>query len=260
MIFSELFDSQTLLDLAGEKSKAYGENTPFPHIYLDNVLNSNMLLEARDRFPSAESLVWYRYNNPLEKKLATNRLLLLDPVYRKIFLELNSKEFIDFLEKLTGIQNLIPDPLLNGGGLHQILPGGKLDIHADYNYHPLTKLDRRINVLIYLNSNWKEEYGGHIEFWDKTMSHSVQKILPVFNRMVIFSANDFSYHGHPDPLNCPEGQTRKSLAVYYYTNGRPSEEKTNPHSTVYLARPGDPEDPELEELRKRRAKGRLAGP
>ena len=104
---------------------------------------------------------------------------------------------------------MIPDPSFDGGGLHQILPGGFLKVHADFNKHDKTKLDRRLNVLIYLNKNWKEEYGGHFELWDRTMHHSEIRILPIFNRMAIFSTTDSSFHGHPDALKCPEGMTRK---------------------------------------------------
>ena len=120
--------------------------------------------------------------------------------------------------------------------MHEIKKGGLLKIHSDFNKHPNLKLDRRLNVLIYLNKNWKEEYGGHLEFWDKEMKCCKTKILPIFNRMVIFSTTDFSNHGHPDPLNCPDLMSRKSIATYYYSDGRPPNEVDKMYSknTTYF--------------------------
>ena len=114
--------------------------------------------------------------------------------------------------------------------------GGRLGIHADFNRHPRFDLDRRLNLLVYLNKDWREEYGGHLELWNRGMTHCEVKILPVFNRVVLFSTTDFTYHGHPDPLACPEGMTRKSLALYYYTNGRPTDEVSGGHTTLFRPR------------------------
>jgi hypothetical protein len=99
-----------------------------------------------------------------------------------------------------------------------------LKIHSDFSKHPKFNLDRRVNVLIYLNKDWSEEFAGHFELWDAKMKHCVKKVLPKFNTIAVFSTDDFSYHGHPDPLLCPDNRSRKSLALYYYRNGRPSKE------------------------------------
>jgi hypothetical protein len=115
-----------------------------------------------------------------------------------------------------------------------------LKIHADFNKNKLTNLDRRLNVLVYLNKDWDEAWGGHFELWDKEMKGAVKKILPLFNRMALFTTTDFSYHGHPEALKCPPGRSRKSLALYYYTNGRPAYEINSGlenHSTIFKARP-----------------------
>ncbi|WP_202803353.1 2OG-Fe(II) oxygenase [Pedobacter arcticus] len=140
---------------------------------------------------------------------------------------------------------MISDPYFFGGGQHEIKKGGLLKVHADFNKHPQLKLDRRINVLVYLNKDWKEEYGGNFELWGKNMEQCVKKILPVFNRMAIFSTTDFSYHGHPDALNCPEDRSRKSLALYYYSNGRPASEiniDQEKHNTLFKERKNNSED------------------
>ena len=159
--------------------------------------------------------------------------------------QFNSSTFVDFLERLTGITGIIPDPHFRGGGLHQILPGGFLKVHADFNKQQRLNLDRRLNVLLYLNKDWPESYGGHFELWNHEMTQCEKRALPLFNRLVVFSTTDFSYHGHPDPLTCPAGRSRKSLALYYYTNGRPPEEaEPEFHSTLFQQRLGvDPVEP-----------------
>ena len=135
----------------------------------------------------------------------------------------------------------MPDPHLSGGGLHEIKKGGILKVHTDFNKHPKNNLDRRVNVLIYLNKNWKKEYNGCLELWDKEMIKCKQKIIPNFNKMVIFSTTDFSNHGHPEPLKCPKNKSRKSLALYYFSNGRPQEEildKNLKNRTLFKSRAG----------------------
>jgi Rps23 Pro-64 3,4-dihydroxylase Tpa1-like proline 4-hydroxylase len=113
------------------------------------------------------------------------------------------------------------------------MPGGFLKVHVDFNRHPLLNLDRRLNLLVYLNEDWRDEYGGHLELWPADMSRCERRILPVFNRTVVFSTTDASFHGHPAPLACPEGMSRKSVSFYYYTNGRPAHEGAEPHDTIF---------------------------
>ncbi len=163
----------------------------------------------------------------------------MDAYLRDVLYQFNSSAVINFLEELTGIDGLIPDPHFEGGGLHQIEPGGYLDVHVDFNFHHRLKLDRRLNLILYLNKNWKEEYNGHLELWNRDMTQCVQRVAPIFNRCVVFSTTDFSYHGHPDVLQSPPGVTRKSLALYYYSNGRPDEERSDAHSTIFRNRPGE---------------------
>ena len=252
-----LFNYEHLFQLADQNRENYETQAPFPHRVFDEIANPKVLDQVLEKFPRVEDIPWYKYDNALERKLAMPKTDLMDPLIRNVLMEMNSGEFIMFLERLTGISNLIPDPNFNGGGLHQILPGGKLDIHADYNYHRTTNLDRRLNVILYLNKDWREEYDGALELWDADMSACGARVLPFFNRMVVFSTTSYTFHGHPEPLRCPEGRTRKSIALYYYTNGRPEHEKRPPHSTVFKRRPHEEDDAEREALRQARAKGRL---
>lgn len=235
----------------------YQNANPFPHLVIDQLFAPKMLDQVVQAFPPPSDGKWWKYDNVLEKKLARDRHSEFPPDIRDIVHELMENEFVSFLEKLTGIEGLIVDHTLRGGGLHQILPGGKLDVHADYNYHPVTKLDRRLNVIVYLNPIWCPEWNGQLELWNEDMTQCVTKIEPKFNRTVIFSTTDTAYHGHPEPLACPEGITRKSIALYYYSNGRPDSERTAPHSTIFKKRPQDQDDPEADALRAKRAQGRL---
>jgi Rps23 Pro-64 3,4-dihydroxylase Tpa1-like proline 4-hydroxylase len=213
---------------------------PFPHIVFDNFFDPLVLDRVLEEFPKPDAIRWQQFDNAHEIKLASAAETSFGPATRLFMYHLNSMTFLDFLSKVTGIKNLIPDPGFQGGGLHQIVPGGKLGVHADFNRHPDFGLDRRLNLLIYLNKNWREEYGGHLQLWDREMRLCEAKVLPVFNRMMIFGTTDYTYHGHPDPLRCPSDMTRKSLALYYFSNGRPAEELAGEHSTLF--RPRDEKD------------------
>jgi Rps23 Pro-64 3,4-dihydroxylase Tpa1-like proline 4-hydroxylase len=148
----------------------------------------------------------------------------------------NSGSFMKCLSAITGVEKLISDPYFTGGGRNCILPGGVLDIHADGNWHDEMGVHRRLNAILYLNENWDENWGGHFELWDKELSGCVKSISPLANRLLIFETHDFTYHGHPNPLGCPEGNSRKSLIFYYYTaEPRPSEQILNaePHRALW---------------------------
>jgi hypothetical protein len=222
-----------------ERAREYQQAKPFPHIAIDELFDPGVLREILQVFPGPDSIEWRRFHSHQEIKLAASREAQLPGRVQQFLYQLNSSTFLGFLERLTGISGLISDPHFIGGGMHQILPGGKLDIHSDFNKHAQWGLDRRLNLLLYLNEDWKEEYGGHLELWDKGMSVCEKKLNPLFNRMVIFSTTDTSYHGHPRPLTCPEGRSRKSLALYYYSNGRSDEGGPKVHSTLFRSLPTD---------------------
>lgn len=236
--------------------KEYERNKPFSHIVMDDFFNPVEMKEVESKFPESDNGSWWSYSNALERKFARTDLENFPFQIQLLIHELQSNLFVSFLEKLTGIDGLIVDHTLNGAGLHQSVRGGKLDLHVDYNYHPVTRLDRRVNVLVYLNSGWKPEWGGALELHSRN-SPIVRMISPTLGRMVIFGTTDSNIHGHPDPLECPNSKTRKSIALYYYSNGRPRCERRAPHSTVFLPRPGEPLDPEKQKLRMLRAKKRL---
>ena len=147
---------------------------------------------------------------------------------------LQSPEWLRFLSDLTGIDGLMPDPTLLGGGIHKTLRGGHLEVHADFNIQPQLQLHRRINVLLYLNPTWEKDWGGQLELWDREMTACVKSIEPISNRMVIFNITDEAFHGHPRPLKTSQ---RLSLALYYYTKDRPEKEKGAFHWADWKQRP-----------------------
>ncbi len=231
---------ENLEKIASENSSNYISAKPFPSIVFDNFFEAELLNKILEDFPKNIDKIGNEYNNKAEKKLSLNDAEKLSITTNNFINYLNSAPFVKFLKILTGIEEtLITDPYLIGGGLHELKNGGHLNVHADFNQHPKMKLDRRLNILIYLNHNWKDNNGGHLELWDKEMKNCEKKILPIFNRLVIFSTTDYSYHGNPEKVNIEENNSRKSLALYYYSNGRPtSERKLGLHSTIFRKRPG----------------------
>jgi Rps23 Pro-64 3,4-dihydroxylase Tpa1-like proline 4-hydroxylase len=227
-------------EIGASGHEIYANAKPYPHIVLDDFFDPEIVEGILEEFPKPDAIRWQRFDNANEIKLASAADASFGPLTRLFLYHLNSITFLEFLSQVTGVDNLIPDPRFEGGGLHQIVRGGKLGVHADFNKHAVYGLDRRLNLLLYLNKNWREEYGGHLQLWDRDMTRCEAKVSPIFNRVMIFNTTDFTYHGHPDPLACPEGITRKSLALYYFTNGRPAEEVSGEHSTLFRAR--GPED------------------
>ena len=232
---------QDLNELAITNASIYQNNTPFPNIFFDDFFDENFLNNVLNEFPDLSKKNSNNYNSNLEKnKFLGEGSDFYGKKTEELMSYLNSEKFLSFLQIITGIgQTLLPDPYFVGGGLHETKKGGMLKLHADFNKHSKTGLDRRINVLIYLNKNWQETYGGAFELWDKTLTNCEEKLYPIFNRLAIFSTTDFSFHGHPDPLSCPENLSRKSIALYYYSNGRPQSEINKGmenHSTLFVER------------------------
>ena len=253
-----LFRSPHYLEMAARLAPVYAAARPFPHVVVDDFLPDSMASRILAEFPAPDAASWDRLEKSVySKKLAANREEQVGSFTFSVLTDLNGADFLVFLERLTRIQGLAPDPYFEGGGLHQILPGGYLKVHADFNLHSSLRLDRRLNVLLYLNRDWREEYGGHLELWDGTMTRCEVRVLPVFNRAVVFSTLDWSFHGHPDPLACPEGMTRKSMALYYYTAGRPEEEVSPYHSTLWQVRPAEPGGSRMAWARRLRRLARL---
>jgi Rps23 Pro-64 3,4-dihydroxylase Tpa1-like proline 4-hydroxylase len=150
----------------------------------------------------------------------------------------NSPEFLKLIEYVTGTPTLLADPELVGGGIHETGPRGLLDVHLDFDYIPERQLFRRFNILVYFNKDWKKEYGGQFELWNGDVTKLEHSFEPKFNRCVLFETNERSWHG-VNAVQCPEGQSRKSFAAYYYTKEAPPWFTGEHHSTLFKARPDE---------------------
>lgn len=219
------FRHADLVARAERHAGEYRSAQPFPHAVIDDFLPADVADRLLKSFPPPDAEHWLDWTKRdtvhQPKKLGIGHASKLEgapPYLHNVLFAFNSFPFLDFLERLTGIGKLLPDPHFHGGGLHQILSGGKLAVHCDSTVLTPLHLYRRINALLYLNRNWRPEYGGDLELWDATCSRCEKSIAPLFNRLVVFNTTKHSFHGHPRPLNTPPSVTRKSLALYYFTS------------------------------------------
>lgn len=233
---NELIDYARLESGLEGKTSAYSAASPFPHIVLDDVLTPAAFKQAVEVFPGIDDEFWKGYLHVNETKFCNVYPDTWDEHLQAVAKEFCSPRFVKYLEQLTGIENLIPDYTMDGGGLHQTKRGGHLNIHADFTtHHTHENWARRVNILLYLNEEWKEEWGGQLELWDKEMTEIQAKVTPAGNRMLVFSTGPDTFHGHPEGLVCPPDMARRSLALYYFTE----EKETVRVSTNYQARPED---------------------
>ena len=221
-------------------SASYGFAEPFPHLVVDDFLPEAVARIALEHFPrkplDSDRVFEMGYAGLHKRQILPEEC---DAPARQLFHFFNSQPVLAFLEGLTSIQGLIPDPYFNGGGYHETTRGGKLGIHADFRVNERLHLQRRLNVIIYLNESWQPEWGGALELWDRKMQAKQLEVAPLFNRCVIFNTDADSYHGHPEPLETPEVVSRRSIALYYYTASKAIYRELPSQSTMYQARPGD---------------------
>lgn len=189
---------------------------PYEYVVIPNFFKDEIANNIFNEFPNPldKSYDWKYYDNPLENKYTLNVWNNL-PIIKKMFDKLQSSEMVNTISHITGINGLESDPHFHGAGIHAYPNRGKLDMHLDYSIHPITKKERRINLIIYMNPDWKQEYGGNLELWDDKLQSHTTIITPSWNTAVLFRTNNMSYHGLPHPIQCPVGEYRKSLAIYY---------------------------------------------
>jgi Rps23 Pro-64 3,4-dihydroxylase Tpa1-like proline 4-hydroxylase len=229
------FDRDAAKQLGTSLAEDYQSKTPYHYICVDNFLPPEIVERVRqEALQMGEKPA--EHESPNERLKTSFNPDRMPPYSKSVFYALNSRPFIQFLENMSGIKGLIPDPYYGGGGIHRTNTTGFLGIHADFNHHQIMNLERRLNVLIYLNPDWKEEYGGSFEIWSDDMSEKIDSFAPIMNRMCCFSTGDNTMHGNPEPVNHPNGDPRLSIALYYYTatweDGRVGQ------STVFKKRPG----------------------
>ncbi len=229
------------LSLAPKLRAHYKTNYPFPYIVIDNFLPEYLLRSCKEEILKHDE--WYADTVEFTKQFEHNKQYYPQektnmedfkrklPITSLIMGYLNSPQFIKYLEELTGHPKLFRDPILTGGGIHRIKKGGKLSVHVDYNEHPISGKKRVLNLLIYLNEFWQKEWEGNLELWTINPPQKFVEVEPIFNRAVIFDIED-APHGHPIPLNTPQNIDRYSLALYYFTNEKPQEDKK--HTVIFF--------------------------
>lgn len=219
LVPSHFIDREKLSRIALEQRANYAQAKPFPHIVLDNLFPAALLDAVIDDLPASNSR-WTQYDNPNERKHVFSDVNAFGPAAETFAYALNSLAMINFIEQLTGVQDLIPDPYLHAAGYMKVEPGGFLNLHKDFTMHKHLPLERRINVLVYLNHNWKHEYGGQLELHSNDPlddpRHIEVEVEPVFNRTVIFSTPN-ALHGHRRPIASPPGTARLLFSCFYFT-------------------------------------------
>jgi hypothetical protein len=219
------------------QAAAFAAASPFPHLVLDDFLPADVADALAAEFDDP-AIAWQPLHHVNERKSVFGDLARMGPVAATTVRTLYSPAMCATLERLTGITQLIGDPELDGAGLHRTDPGGHLNVHTDALAHGKRRTwSRQLNLIVFLNRDWSDAYRGELELWDADVSRCVQRIAPLFNRCVLFRTTPVSYHGVPDAVACPEGRSRKSLALYYFRD----EARVVPlHPTHYVPRPRDP--------------------
>jgi hypothetical protein len=208
---------------------------PFPHLVIDNLFSDTLLHQVAHSFDS-EVCEWREYHGPLQRKRATAPASTLPRPVQVYFDFIGSGPFLRYLTGVTGIEDLIPDPALFGGGMHQADPGGGFAVHCDFAQHPRTRLTNRLAVITYLNEGWSEQDGGALELWHAAPPRSAQAVLPVFGRTIIMERSARALHGHPQPVR--EGRHRRAVIAYFYTNDRATALPHDRLATTYFGRAG----------------------
>ena len=228
-----VFDAPAYAQLALDNAARYQSAEPFPHIVLDDFVPAELARSLSAAFPGPDEIAWVERDNENNRRRYQHDETKVPTLLREMLREMNSRQFVLFLETLTGIDCLLPDPYFIGGGVHISGLGDFLKIHADFNWHHKLQAYRRVNALLYLSDDWQPEWKGAIEFWDREMTRPVDSALPIFNRLVVFSTSEHSNHGQREPNACPPDVYRKVLNLYYYTANREDEDMDDPHFTLY---------------------------
>lgn len=238
--------------------KEYQETKPYPYAYQDNILNEEFAKTLRSEILNIPNEAWDRYENPFESKFTLRDKYNFPENLKKLFEEFEKEEFVNKLSEISGYK-LIVDPTRNFWGVHKYNNGDKLDIHVDAGLHPTTKQKKQVTFGIYLSEKWKEEYGCELEVWsgdnaesnDAKINEKKASIAPLFNRMIVFTCNDYAWHGNPDPAKCPEDSKRIFVTISYLSENY--EDKNKRQKAYFVARPNDPKDEEKDKLRLLRA-------
>jgi hypothetical protein len=231
-----LVDLERLARIVEERRPEFAAATPFPHVVIDDLVDADALRAVVADF-AVGSEGWTYWHHVNERKRGLPDRGRMSAATRAVVEALETPELLRLLERLSGVERLLSDPHLDGGGLHEMLPGGFLNVHTDFLSHTIERRWRReLNLLLFLNEGWTPEHGGWLELWNASMSACERRIEPRFNRCVVFRTSERSFHGVPARVACPPGDSRKSLALYYFRDmGR----ALRLAPTHYVPRPDD---------------------
>lgn len=254
-----MIETLSKYDIMMHQYREFNEAEPYNHIIIDNFFDDDIVESLASEFPDYDSPQWHVYDNPLEHKKTCNDWNKFPKQTYSALNYLNSKQFVNKLSLFTN-ENLYSDPGLHGGGWHIHGRGGKLNIHLDYDIHPKMLLQRKLNLIVYLAKDWDPSWGGGLELWshdDETgkPKECVKTIQNVFNRAILFDTTQNSWHGLPEPLNCPDGVYRKSLAVYYLRT--PPSVVTSRERALFAPYKEQSNDPAVLQLIEKRANSKL---
>lgn len=229
------FEREPLLAVAAGARARYADARPFPHVVIDDWLPSQVVAAAARAFPRSDHPGFRRRDHAEQAgrfgQLQRRAFAGVDPCVRQLLNEVNGMVFLELLERVTGERGLIPDPFFTGAGLHLTERGGHLALHADFNRDRTRGLARRLSIVLFLVEAWEQAWGGDLELWDATLDRCEARIAPRPGRLVVFAHGEDHWHGHPQPLRCPEGVARQSLAAYYYAaDGQPDAQG---HSAIW---------------------------
>lgn len=239
-------------------SKEYNSIEPYPYYLQDNFLDNDFAKNLQNEIINIPSDMWDRYDNPFEQKYTLRDKYNFPPLLRKLFNELENEDFVHKLSEISGYK-LIKDSTRNFWGVHKYKPGDKLDIHVDAGLDPTTKNKKQLTLGIYLSLNWKEEYGCQLEVWkgdnsisnDAKIYEKIESISPMYNRMIMFTCNDYSWHGNPEPSLAKEDAFRIFITISYLSENY--EDLNKRQKAFFVARPNDPYNEEKNKLRLLRA-------
>jgi dTDP-4-dehydrorhamnose reductase len=244
--------------LDGLDGSVYCGQEPYPHGFLDGFLEDGFAKALQHEILSLSDSAWDRYNNPFEQKYTLRDKYNFPPLLRRLFAKFESPEFVDRLSEICGYKLLL-DETRNFWGVHKYKPGDYLDIHVDAGIHPIMQKKKQLTLGLYLSAQWKEEYGCKLELWkgdnavlnDAKIYEKVVEIAPLFNRLILFTCNDYAWHGNPEPSCGPEGSWRIFITLSYMSEN--TEDQNTRMKAFFVARPEDPVNEEKDRLRLLRA-------
>jgi hypothetical protein len=230
-------DTASLFNAPPPDHAAYKIRKPFAHQVIDNFLPADIAEVAHAAFPKPDADIWKTMGRNYKKDKIADKFEMtnyeaMDPALQRVVDIINGPAFVDYLNKLTGFDDLLPDMTLNGGGLNMVKPGGFLRTHADFNWSNDLQSYRTVNALLYMNKGWRQEWGGCLELWEEDMSKIGEVVVPLFNRLAIFTTFHTSFHGYR-PIKSPNGQTRNGFNFYFYRKEAAPKIEQNPHATYW---------------------------